>query len=570
MNTTDNNIVLMFLLFLIPIYVIFVCFFNQKFPERFYPIVIFSIGISILLLMALRYNHLIGTDSHLEYFFYHSTLNNLHWSIYVHAGLDACLSISLLPTIYQSILNIRPEFLFKIIHAILFSISPLATYIIFKRYIGDFYAFLGSFFLIAQQGFIITPMLARTNTAVLFTILAFMVLFHEDISEFNKKILFIIFGVSCIISHYSTTYIFFFILLLTWIGIQIIQNLLTRRVKTENTSGDTIIRAASTHKKGITISLVILFFTVIFFWYSQVTVVAFNSGVFFISKTFLQLNDLFLLESRGGQMMQAVGKEGIVSITQKIKWVVYWLMVIYICIGVLYSTVKYKKIVSFLELDGDKADFLKSKMEIDFFIISLVCFSILAFSVLTPFVFQGYDMSRIFFQMAPLLSIFFVIGGITVAKILKLRHYTVTIILIILIPMFLCSTSCVDVLFNAQTTAFTLSSESFHHDYNCIYDQDTHAGRWLKDNGNLGNERIFTDVAGRKLISQGGIQWGLINNEMIFVNDTRINGYIYLRHYNVINGKLLDGAYVDRNITEFQDKFIGKGKIYNSGSEVWG
>jgi hypothetical protein len=31
MNTTDNNIVLMFLLFLIPAYVIFVCFFNHKF-----------------------------------------------------------------------------------------------------------------------------------------------------------------------------------------------------------------------------------------------------------------------------------------------------------------------------------------------------------------------------------------------------------------------------------------------------------------------------------------------------------------------------------------------------------
>jgi uncharacterized membrane protein len=38
MNTTDNNIILMLLLFLIPIYVIFVCVFNHKFPNRIYPV----------------------------------------------------------------------------------------------------------------------------------------------------------------------------------------------------------------------------------------------------------------------------------------------------------------------------------------------------------------------------------------------------------------------------------------------------------------------------------------------------------------------------------------------------
>ena len=34
MNTADNNIILMLMLFLIPIYVVFVCFFNHKFPKR--------------------------------------------------------------------------------------------------------------------------------------------------------------------------------------------------------------------------------------------------------------------------------------------------------------------------------------------------------------------------------------------------------------------------------------------------------------------------------------------------------------------------------------------------------
>ena len=131
MNTTDNNIVLMFLLFLIPIYVAFVCFSNKRFPKRLYPVVIFLISISLLLLMSLRSNHLIGYDTHSEYYLFLNTWDNLHWHALGYGNqLDACLAISLLPTIYQSILNINPEFLYKILYSLIFSISPLVIYII--------------------------------------------------------------------------------------------------------------------------------------------------------------------------------------------------------------------------------------------------------------------------------------------------------------------------------------------------------------------------------------------------------------------------------------------------------
>jgi len=157
MNTTDNNIILMFMLFLIPIYVAFVCIFNQKFPKRLYPIVIFLISISLLLLMALRSNHIIGVDTHLEYYFFQTTLNNLHWSAFGHSTLDACLAISLLPTIYQSILNVDAEFLFKILYSLLFSISPLVIYVLSKRYVGELYGFLTSCFFMTLHNFLWTP-----------------------------------------------------------------------------------------------------------------------------------------------------------------------------------------------------------------------------------------------------------------------------------------------------------------------------------------------------------------------------------------------------------------------------
>jgi uncharacterized membrane protein len=169
MNTRDNNIILIFLLFLIPTYVVTVCFFNHKFPKRIYPVVIFSISISLLLLMSLRSNHILGIDTHMEYYLFQTTLDNLHWHVGIMGNaLDACLSISLLPTIYQSILNVSAEFLFKVLYSLIYSVSPLIIYILSKKYIGESYAFLVSFFFMSQLDFFWTPLHARTHTAILF------------------------------------------------------------------------------------------------------------------------------------------------------------------------------------------------------------------------------------------------------------------------------------------------------------------------------------------------------------------------------------------------------------------
>lgn len=91
MNTTDNNTILMSLLFLIPAYVIVIAILHQKVPQRIYPVTLFTIAISLLLMLSLRSNHIIGVESHLEYYFFQTIFNNLHWSILGNSALDACL-----------------------------------------------------------------------------------------------------------------------------------------------------------------------------------------------------------------------------------------------------------------------------------------------------------------------------------------------------------------------------------------------------------------------------------------------------------------------------------------------
>ena len=580
MNMTDNNIVLMFLLFLIPIYVIFVCFFNHKFSKRLYPVVIFLIGISLLLLMSLRSNHIIGTDTHVEYYLFQTTLEDLHWSASGYGNqLDACLSISLLPAMYQSILNISSEFLFKILYSLLYSIVPLVVYVLSKKYIGELYGFLASCFFMFQPNFLFTTANSRTCIAILFFALAMMTLFNDRIDPLKKRILFIVFMASCMVSHYSTTYIFFFIILGTFVGMEMVSK------KYE-------------FKKVVSLTIAILFFSMIFFWYSQVTEIAFNAGVAFVDKTFRNLNEFFIIESRTEAFKPLIGQEFTYPILSRVSLAFTLCTFIFIGIGVLIMLKRYKEMVVISNVNLKKPDFLKIKFEMEYLVMVLICAGLLVIMIALPFVSVGYDIWRLYSLVIVILSICFVIGGIILSKNLsflkkalpkkpifrkklftKRSHYlgdnekngsqirAYLIILLILIPYFMFGSNAMHQIFG-DTSSIILNSEGKRYDMDYVHDQESYGAKWLKEYGE-GETKIYTDGRQRYLMSQGKIPKNLLRS-FPFIEPKKVEGYICLRYYNVVNGKLAGPGWHPYNITEYSDIFGEMSKVYaNGGSEVW-
>ena len=555
MNATSNNVILLVLLFLIPIYVISVCFFNQKFPKRIYPIVIFLISISLLLLLSLRSNHIIGIDTHKEYYFFQTTLNNLHWNVFGHSALDACLSISLLPTIYQSILNVSPESLFKIMYSLLYSISPLVVYFLSKKYVGEFHGFLASCFFMFQTNFLFTAYNARTNMAVLFFALAMMVFFNDRINQLEKKALFIVFMASCIVSHYSTTYIFLFILFSAFVAIELVPK-------------------KYTVKKVISAKIIIIFFVLIFFWYSQVTETAFNAGVGFIENTLSNLNRFFVEESRGYSTQTLLGK-GVMQLELPyiIQFVFSWLMFAFIGIGTIALIRSYKE-MSFSGLNLKKPEFLKEKFEVTYFMIALTCVGLLSGMVAVPFISVGYNLDRLYAVVITILSVLFVIGGITLSKYTKVRAYF--LVLLVLIPYFFCCTGVMYDLLGVPR-AIILNSEGEQYDMLYVHDQESYGARWWGDHVakyyqmTVATEyqKIHSDFYGyNRLISQGKIKPALISCYWLSRYDEGerdVKGYFYLRNQNVVNGKLMNPHGKVYNMTNYQDLFIEKNVIYDSG-----
>lgn len=567
MNTTDNNFLLIILIITISVYVICICIFNHIFPKKLYPVVIFLISISILILMALRSNHLLGIDTHLEYYFFQTTLIDLHWSVFGNSTLDASLSISLLPTIFKSIINIPSELFFKAFYPIVYSISPLIIFSLSKKYIGDFHAFLASCFFMFQNSFLITTMNARTSIAVMFFGLAMMTLFSDRIDIFKKKILFIILIISITLSHYSTTYIFFIIISICFIGTKLFSN-------------------NSTYLQKINFKVVILSFIFIFVWYSMVTETAFTIGVGFIENTLRSLSQFFLDESRNQGVGALTGKDiGQKGIPHKTEFILTWLTFAFIGIGLLSLLIRRYKKIKFPEQFLKNQNILKEEFEDEYLMVAFACAILLLIMVVLPFISIGYDMQRLYSLTITILSPIFIIGGIMVSKGMRIfftsfrneglnktpnRDMSYLIILLVLIPYFFSVTGVSYQIFGFQRSIILNSGGEY--DYLFVYDQDTYGAKWL-GNYEDKHQKIYSDfMASRVLMSQGMISADSMERGL-FAENISNTEYIFLIYYNTIEKKLFiinDEKINILKASDYQYIFINKNKIYeNGGSKIY-
>jgi uncharacterized membrane protein len=195
----------------------------------------------------------------------------------------------------------------------------------------------------------------------------------------------------------------------------------------------------------------------------------------------------------------------------------------------------------------------------DIFVMMIVCSAILVISVILPYVLKIYSMERTYYQLIVILSPFFVLGGIFIARLLKVRPYL--IILLVLIPFFLSTTG---VLYEVMGQRVSVVLDPGHwHERLWVYDQESHAAKWIVRHG----EETVSKYAGpamglRVFVSQSGTHPTSVRD---FTDEykagRRINGYIFLRNIDIATLETL---------TEYPEIFDGKNKIYTSGiSEVY-
>ena len=258
-----TNIIQIILLLLICLVIMIMI--SQKLDEKYYSIAVFSIAISILYYSVLISNHIWGYDIFFEYQFATYVLKHGIWdSAWPHA-YNAMLSVVMFGPIYSKLSGMTLTWVLKFIYPFLFSLISLGLYKIFAKHTGSKIAFLATFFFIAYNGFSYGWMvqMARQQIAEIFLVLLVWLMIDNKIPLKNKKLLYVLFGIGLIVSHYSVTYLFMFMLFMVVIGLillshgpgNIINNVLIRLGLEKKYFGENFKKEDQTISLSITLFL---------------------------------------------------------------------------------------------------------------------------------------------------------------------------------------------------------------------------------------------------------------------------------------------------------------------------
>lgn len=270
LNNNGTNIIALFTYFLIGIYSLLIFIFNNKLSTNKTSFSLYIISLVLLFMNSFRGWFNTGHDIQREFYVFSLTNSNKIWDMSLYRDpYNACLSLTILPTIYSSITHISDYFIFKILYQLIFSLTIVNIFSLLRRYISKSLAFIASLnFLFFPTFMTDMPMLGRQEFAFFFLSLMLFVHFENNISKIKKTILFIILSTGMILSHYSTSYVasmLFGFTYLSTIFVVIIHKFITKKIK---------IKKLNLHiemKQRLNIIMIIFLIMFTIFWNSIYT-----------------------------------------------------------------------------------------------------------------------------------------------------------------------------------------------------------------------------------------------------------------------------------------------------------
>ena len=516
--------------------------------SSYYPLIIISIALALLLGLALMSNYLYGDDILGEFRTFISTINALSWNPQSFSTIQqssdvAMLSVSILPTILSNLLNIEPGWVFKIVFPVIFSIVPLGLFELYRQNWSEKIAFISVIFFVANYNFFIGLLSeAKQMIGELFYVILFLELLTSKEDSYKSSwvvLVFALFGL--VVSHYSLDFIFIIIIFSGWIGAKIFWR------KAYSKINSSIVAFASCF---------------MFFWYVFV-VPSFAAGPFVkfigvINTTFSSfLAEFFQASSRGDVIQAALGQGTFgtaarPSVLHNVGTFLYDITILAILIGFI-SLVMISK---------------RDKSKREWALITSANVLLLILAIALPR-FAGFlEMSRLYQILLIFLSPLFVLGLDAVSKRLpklnkleKLKiksvntnaSYSTVLILIILIPFFLFQTGLIyEIANDSSPSSFPLSYYKMQTSSLLIHECDVFSAQWLSTYGNITQFATYADPIAQThvLNSYSTINQGLIillsNSTQLLRGDGVVivlpknpdNSYIYLSQFNTRNNMI--------------------------------
>jgi uncharacterized membrane protein len=556
----------------------------KKIHRQILPVLIFLISLSLLLSYSMRSNYLMGWDIHQEYYVFQLTNIAKHWSSSKFTSpYNACLSITILPTIFSSLLHISGIYIYKFIFQIISSFIPVIVYIysrnIFRKY-DDRLAYLSALLLASQTWFFIqAAALLRQQIALFFFGALLLSLFERK--QYRSRALPIIFATSLILSHYSTAYVVFALL-----SIYII--ILTITNKRDH--------------KLVSLPFVVIFFLTAFLWQAQIT----KTSQHFIStlgQTIVSLPESLNENniksgidqsafSSGNQDTSKNAAKAYSSTTKSYHYsgsdfynsttysnyvpiptipliVEPKVMPLVANALTFISRVSKYLLTEILALYGLVVFYIykiknknnKDSPNFKYFILTLSSLILIFVLIILPELKFDYNLTRLYTQSLIFLAPLTVYGGLNLFKKIGTRAYM--LVAVILLVFMLYSDGLIAFLVGGATP-ITITNKSQDYQYYYTKYGEITAAEWLGEHYDKNNPINADELSGLILIAYGNIP--SINPSIVPTTITK-NSYVYLSNTNLSGTTYLSYQQTFLSINT-PTKFLNanKDRVYVSGT----
>lgn len=572
----NKNTIFMLMLTLVGLIVLLIGF-KRFITPKYYPLAIFVISISLLFHTWLLSPYIVGRDIFYEVSMSNLVLISLHWNININTynlflseNTNAMLIISIFAPIVAKVTSISITNVYKVIFPLVISLTPLGLYKLFEKQTNKQIAFLAAFLFIIMGFYDVFLISGKQAMATFFIVLLFLCFLRKN--NIKMAFLTILFMLSIVVSHYGTTYLFIFCLLVGGLIIWLIQN----RKLNNLISKFKDIKSEQSHENRINRNLILLFITFSLAWYIYVS----DSSVL---TTILNIGD-HILATVYDEFLSPQATEGLglvlsdpTTLSGSLQKALTLLIQLFIVLGLLKVFFKDKM-----------------KFNLEFMAIALSAFLLDIFAVIIPNFSNIMYTPRLYAITLIFLAPFAVIGGVYFFDKINVLHSwksgnSMKLLSIILITLFLLQVGYVKEVVNDPGTSISLSKEqmtnqmmnlsiqhkaNFYEDYG-IFEQNYYSINWLSNN--MKNFTIYSDYTSSKALSSYNINL-MLNWEQYYPQKTELSkfNYLYLSYSNVKGGLWFNSANsVTQNskpleIQEIQPIFANIGEIYsNGGSEIF-
>jgi len=481
-NLYHDNILLMLLIIILAIISLLVAF-DKFIPMNLYPLAVFIIAISLLFHRSLISQYLIGDDIHTEYYFQSLVITNSFWDPTHPSSANAMLSITMLAPIYSLVSNMDTIWIFKIVYPIFFSLVPLTLFQVFRKQTNDKIAYLSCFFFMSMTAFYNDLLaLARQEIAELFLVLWILAMVDKNMDKITRSFLFIIFGISLVVSHYGLSYIYMLCLITTWLILVLAENLETRKMMNNFRSKFSSKNkpAMNPNYLGIedrTISYMFVLLLIVFAltWYMYVSSsITFNQIILIGNH---MINSIFIdfLNPEAAQGLKLMIAQPAPGLLHEINRVINYLNQVFIVTGGIVLLLKHREM----------------KFENNYAIFSILNIGICFAGVSLPLFASSLNMTRLYHITLIFLAPFYILGGVAVfhwlfrmvpAKLFRASTNPMELKLVVvlaLIPFFLFGTGIIWEVSGDDSSSISLNSDSFLS--KITYKQDMVAAEWLSE-----------------------------------------------------------------------------------------